>query len=133
MDSWNEKLWKLAIRLPIIMAILAMIISCGNYNQTDNSENNGVADFILSITPEDDGGPTVQIDVVRDICDPGPPAVLEVFSDATASVELSYDPTAACDTSSALCPELYLKSYKVSWSSSDPAAVPIPSVNLRHF
>jgi len=116
--------------LPVTMLMIIVLVGCGDYKTSKGSEKSGVANVMATITPADLGTATPDIDVWQSTCSQtGNTVVLEKFTDATASVAFKYEASAGCLAGSQSCPSIYLESFTVSFSSPDPAAVPISTWN----
>lgn len=73
----------------IILLFFLSLVSCGT--QPGSPGSNGDTGVILdaTLTPHYNGKDTYSVDVVQQICSPGPPPVLEFFADHSAVVTIN--------------------------------------------
>jgi len=108
-------------------------MSCGGGSQPGAPGSHGDTGVILDATviPFYNGANTSNVDVVQDICDPGPPPVVEIFTDHGATVTVAA--TLLSPTINVQPGTLFIEQYTVDYyRSSDSVGAP-PILSERRF
>lgn len=126
----KNKWLMLAGILPVLALGMILIWACGSYKGpgSGNTGNTGFILTIVSITPQDAKKDTFDIDVVQENCAAGGTAEPkpETFTDATMKIDIRYELTESCQTTT--CPNLHLTSYDVEYSSTADGSAAIASL-----
>jgi hypothetical protein len=114
-----------------VMLVMLSMLGCGDLSGpgSNDVEYTGMYLSIDRIVTRDADAATPDIDVCQEICTPATataPAKLENFTEATMDVTLNYQEAFSCANQE--CPAIYIKSYTVVFSSSDPKALNIDPV-----
>lgn len=117
---------------PMMTLFLA---SCGDEAECRGADVNGVCFVVSSVVPIYLDANTNNVDVTRDICEPGPPAVLEDFTDHGARLTLSAFTIGNNRTNST---RIILRNFDISYrlnpGSDNPRLGPdIPSIQGNNF
>jgi len=114
-----------------------LLISCNQVgsNACGGADNTGVCLGADSIAPTYNDGNTLNVDIYRDICEPGPPPVDEIFTDHNATVTFSASLIGNAPTNvTRIRLTRYTISYTLNPGSDNPALGPaIPPFQASNF